>query len=93
MANPSAPADDAAVQTAQTEPTATTVTFAVSGMKCSACSAKITKALQEVEGVTAADADAQAGTAQVVLAPDSTITDALVAVITELGYKATVATD
>lgn len=80
----------AEVEAAQAEPTATTVVLSVAGMKCGACSAKITTALEGVEGVTAAAVDHESGTAEIVVAPDTATADALVAVVADLGYEATV---
>ena len=93
MANPGAEADAAEVEAAKAEPTATTVNLSLSGMKCGACSAKVTTALEGVEGVTAAAVDHTEGSAEVVLSPGSTTPEALIAVLTELGYEAKVVSE
>jgi copper chaperone len=90
MAPLHAEADAAEVEAAQAEPTATTIVLSVAGMKCGACSAKITTALEGIEGVTAAAVDHESGTAEIVVAPDTATADALVAVVADLGYEATV---
>ncbi len=88
-----AAADQAEVEAAQADETATTLKLTVSGMKCGACSKKVTTALEGVEGVTAAAVDHVNGTAEVVFETGATSTDALVAVVADLGYQAAVATD
>ena len=93
MANPNAAADAAEVDAAQAAPAATTVTLTVAGMKCGACSAKVTAALEEVDGVTAAAVDHTSGTAEIVLAPDGATAEALVAVVAGLGYEAALAAE
>ncbi len=88
-----AAADQAEVDSAKVEETATTVKLAVAGMKCGACGNKITTALEGVEGVTAAAVDHVNGTAEVVFEAGSTSADALLAVVVDLGFQATVSTE
>jgi len=68
----------------------TRITFDVDGMKCGACSSKISAALLEADGVTAATVDHDAGTALVVFDESKTNSEALLKIITGLNYQAAV---
>ncbi len=57
----------------------------IEGMTCSHCSAAVKRALEGVEGVTAADVDLQAGRASV---QGSAPVTELVAAVAEEGYTA-----
>lgn len=87
---PMADAEAAAANKARVESIddATKVTFAVEGMTCGSCSEKVTKALEGVDGVTAAAVDYQKGTAIVAFDSEKTDQDKLLAAITDLGFKA-----
>jgi uncharacterized membrane protein YraQ (UPF0718 family)/copper chaperone CopZ len=58
--------------------------IAVGGMSCGGCANKVSKALQEVPGVTGVDADADADSVTVYGNPDP---EAVNAAITEAGFK------
>ncbi|MCB9766403.1 MAG: heavy-metal-associated domain-containing protein [Alphaproteobacteria bacterium] len=68
----------------------TRVSLDVAGMKCGACSGKITAALLETDGVKAATVDHTTGKAEIVFDESKTNTDALVKVVTDLNYQASV---
>lgn len=72
------------------EAAGTKVAISVDGMKCGACSSKITAALLETDGVTAATVNHETGVADVAFDPEKTDADALVKVITGLNYTAKV---
>jgi copper chaperone len=64
----------------------------ITGMTCGACAAKITEALKQTKGVTAAAVDHETGVAEIAFNADKTNVDALVTAIEKLGkYTATAA--
>lgn len=64
-------------------------TLTVTGMTCGHCKAKVSKALQQVEGVYAVEVDLVHGKAEVDAAP-ATSADRLVAAVRAAGYEAQV---
>ncbi len=86
------PMQDAAVyQEAATKVRAaegTQVAFNVEGMTCGDCSSKLSKALIEVDGVTAAAVDYQTGEALVAFDNKKTDAKALLKIIEKNGYAA-----
>ncbi len=83
--------DAAAYQEAATKVRAsagTQVAFSVEGMSCGDCSSKLTKALKEVDGVTAAAVDYQTGEALVAFDSAKVDAAALLKIIEKSGYAA-----
>lgn len=62
-------------------------TITVSGMSCEHCEQTVAEALEDVSGVTAAEADHEAGTATVEGDADS---EALAGAVADAGYEAEV---
>lgn len=60
--------------------------FQVEGMHCDGCSTSIASALEGVDGVVAASADHEAGTAEAVHRADTVTPEELEPVIEDLGY-------
>lgn len=61
--------------------------LAVEGMHCAGCAARLEQRLQETPGVVAAAVNFATGSATVTYLPEVTSPDALVGVITELGFR------
>lgn len=94
-------ADECGKAAAATTPAATTpaapvdgtkVVLTVTGMQCGACSSKVSAQLLKTEGVKSATVDHATGKAELVIDSAKTNADALAKVVTDLGYKASVAT-
>ena len=68
----------------------THVALAVTGMTCGACSTKVTAALKALEGVNAVTVDHETGKAEVAFDEAKTTTDAMIAAIEKLSFKAAV---
>lgn len=66
----------------------THVSLMVEGMHCGSCSEKITAALNGIDGVKASAADYQTGRTEVAIDVKKVKVDALIAKISELGFKA-----
>ena len=84
-------ADAAAYQEARQAVQATDgahIAFKVDGLTCGDCSTKVVDALKAVSGVHAAAVDYQTGEALVSIDASQTDADALLAVISGLGYTA-----
>ena len=67
-------------------------TLTITGMSCSGCSGRVQKALADTPGVIAAEVNLEAGSAEVQYEPATTNPEHLAAVVTKLGYGASVAT-
>ena len=67
------------------EPVQTTRTLHISGMMCDHCQNRVTKALEELEGVSSADVSYESGIAQVTLIAPVT-EDAFKGAVTKAGY-------
>jgi len=68
------------------------VTIKVTGMFCESCEASVRAMLKRADGVHSATVDAKRGEAIVAYDPAKTTPQALVDVITRLGYKASLPT-
>lgn len=72
-------------QAQQVEPTK--VTLKVHGMVCDGCKARLEKKLEKTEGVESVSVDLDAGRAEVVLEPGTTISDEqFKSIVTDLGF-------
>ncbi len=60
----------------------------VDGMTCSGCVKSVTRVLQAVPGVTAAEVSLETGKARVTFDPAQVAVEALVAAIENAGYEA-----
>ena len=65
-------------------------TLKVEGMMCPKCEGRVKRSLERIDGVESATASHEADTATVVLTADVT-DDALIAAVSEAGYKAAIA--
>jgi copper chaperone CopZ len=85
-ANPSAdtPFAAAPAQVADT----TRVTIPVEGMSCGSCAARLSRVLQELEGVTSATVSFEKKQAVVVLEGKDASPERVVQTLTEMGFKA-----
>ena len=63
-------------------------TLAITGMSCSGCSGRVQRALADTPGVIEAEVDLEAGSAEVQYETGSTSPEMLAAVVTKLGYGA-----
>jgi Cu+-exporting ATPase len=61
--------------------------FGVGGMTCAACSARVERALTSIPGVVSASVNLATETARVIVDPDLTTPDAIVAAVTATGYE------
>lgn len=80
------PAETATVDVSKAD--GTKVALDVKGMSCGACSKKVTAALEAIEGVNAVAVDHETGRADVAFDDKKTNTDAFIAAITALDFKA-----
>ncbi|MEE4270783.1 MAG: heavy-metal-associated domain-containing protein [Thermoanaerobaculales bacterium] len=71
------------------QPPPTRASFTVDGMTCGSCSSAITTALSEMNGVTRASADHEAGTAEAVITSSEVSVQQLAAEIESLGFTVT----
>jgi copper chaperone CopZ len=62
------------------------VTLMIEGMHCGHCAAGIAEGLKKLKGVTGADVLFTTGKAKITYDPDAVKADALVKVVTDLGY-------
>jgi copper chaperone len=65
-----------------------TIRLKVSGMSCEHCVQAVTKALENISGVTKASVSLEAGTAEVETAAEAVPTEQLVSAVKEAGYEA-----
>lgn len=63
------------------------VTLTIDGMHCDGCENRVETGLTRLEGVRSAEADHEAGTAEVTLVAGREDTDALEETVDELGYE------
>jgi copper chaperone len=66
------------------------VVLKVEGLSCGDCSSKVATALKKIDGVTEAAVDYQTGEAQIAFDKEKTNSEALLKVIADTGYTATV---
>ena len=62
----------------------------VEGMTCGHCAARVTKALEDVDGVKSVKVDLSKNSADIVLNDDNLDSEKLVGAVKEAGYKARV---